>query len=254
MRKGDEWKTAFRTHYRLFEFQVMSFGVTNAPSTLQDMMNHIFSDMLDVGMLAYMDNILIYAKTEEEHDDLVREVLRRLQKNRLAIALEKGICKTQVVEFLGYVIGRNRIKMSGEKVEVVLSWKTPSSLTEVQAFLGFTNFYRRFIQDYSRIAQLLTELTKKSETWTWNPKAEVAFKELKEQFTTAPVLAHCDPTRPVIIKTDALDFIIGAVLSQRDEENRLHLMAFHSRKVQPTEINYEIHNKELLVVVDTFKH
>ena len=132
---------------------------------------------------------------------------------------DKYVWKTHEVEFLGYVIGREGIKMSNQKVEAVLKWKTPSSLTEVQAFLGFTNFYRRFVQDYSKTARPLTKLTKKEagKEWNWNKEAEAAFRELKQRYTMAPVLAHFDPTKPVIIETDALDFAIGAILSQRDE-------------------------------------
>jgi len=234
----------------------MPFGLTNAPSTFQDMMNHVFSDMLDVGVLAYMEDILVYADTEKQHDNTVREVLRRLQRNGLAVSPEKCVWKTQEVEFLDYLIGREGIKMSQEKVEAVLEWKTPQNLTEVQSFLGFANFYRRFIQDYSRVARPLTELTKKEQRkeWSWSLEAEAAFQELKKRFTTAPILAHFDAAKPVIIKTDASDFAIGAVLSQRDNKNRLHPVAFHSRKFQPAEINYEIHDKELLAVVDAFKH
>jgi len=125
MRKGDEWKTAFRTRYGLFKFQVMPFGLTNAPSTFQDMMNHVLSDLLDVGVLVYIDDILVYAKTEKEHDQLVKEVLGRLQENGLAVSPEKCVWKAQEVEFLGYVIGRNGIKMAKEKVQAVLEWKTP---------------------------------------------------------------------------------------------------------------------------------
>jgi len=256
MKEGDEWKTTFRTRYGLLEFQVMPFGLTNTPSTFQDMMNHVLSDLLNVGVLAYMDDILVYAKTEEEHDRLVKEVLRRLQENGLAVSPEKCVWKAQEVEFLGYVIGRNGIKMAKEKVEAVLEWRTPESLTEVQSFLGFANFYRRFIQDYSRIARPLTQLTKKEkkEEWSWNPEAQAAFEKLKQRFTTAPILAHFDPAKTVVIETDASDFALGAVMSQRDEENHLHPVAFHSRKFQPAEINYAIHDKELLAVVDAFKH
>jgi len=121
MREGDEWKMAYRTHYRLYEFQVISFRLTNVPSTFQDMMNHIFSDMLNIGVLAYMDNILIYVGTQNQHDSLVREVLKRLQTNGLAVSPEKCVWRTQEVEFLGYIIGKDGIKMSGEKVDVVLS-------------------------------------------------------------------------------------------------------------------------------------
>jgi len=210
--------------------------------------------MLDMGVLAYMDDILVYAKTEEEYDNLVREVLRRLQENKLAISPEKCVWKIHQVEFLGYVIGRDRIKTSEEKVEVVLGWKIPETLTEVQSILGFANFYRRFIQDYSRVARLLTELTKKEKEWTWNPEAEAAFTELKRCFTMAPALAHFKTQNPVIIETDTSNFTLGAVLSQRDDAGRLHQVALHSRKFQPVEINYEIHDKELLTLVDTFKH
>jgi len=194
IREGDEWKTAFRTRYGLFEFQVMPFGLTNAPSTFQDMMNYIFSDMLDVGVLAYMDDILIYADTEELHDNTVREVLKSLQGNGLAVTPEKCVWKTHEVEFLGYIIGQAGIKILQEKVEAVLSCQRSNSLMEVQSFLRFANFYRRFIQDYSRVARPIMELTKKEagKEWAWNPEAETAFKELKQHFTTAPVLAHFD--------------------------------------------------------------
>jgi len=141
-----------------------------------DMMNHVLSDLLDVGVLAYMDDILVYAKTKEEHDRLAKEVLRKLQENGLAVSPEKCVWKAQEVEFLGYVIGRDRIKMAKEKVEAILEWKPPKSLTEVQSFLGFANFYRRFIQDYSRVARPLTELTKKKkkEEWSWNPGRQLS--------------------------------------------------------------------------------
>ena len=227
VKKGDEWKTDFQIRYGLFEFQVMPFGLTNAPSTFQDMMNHIFSDMLDVGVLAYMDDILVYADTEKKHDDTVREVLKRLQTNGLAVSPEKCIWKTQEVEFLAYVIGRDGIKMSTEKVNAILEWRIPQNLTEVQSFLEFANFYRRFIKDYTRVAKPLTELTKKSgKEWTWGQEAEQAFQELKKRFTMALILAHFDPTRAVIIETDTSEFAIGAVLSQRDDEKRLHPVAF----------------------------
>jgi len=149
IREGDKWKTVFRTRYGLFEFQVMPFGLNNAPSTFQDMMNHIFSDMLNMGTLAYMDDILVYADREKKHDETVGEVLKRLQNNGLAVSPEKCVWKTQEVEFLGYIIRSNGIRKSEEKVEAILGWKTPKSLTETQSFLGFANFYRCFIQNYA---------------------------------------------------------------------------------------------------------
>ena len=167
IREGDEWKTAFRTHYGLYEFNVMPFGLTNAPSTFQDMMNHILSDVLDIGVLTYIDDILVCAQTEEEHDRLIKNVLERLQQNGLAVSPEKCVWKAEEVEFLGYIIGRNGISMSQDKVEAVLAWERPTSIKEVQSFLGFANFYRRFIQGYSQVARPLMELTKKKEEGQW---------------------------------------------------------------------------------------
>jgi len=141
VKEGDEWKTAFRILYGLLEFQVIPFVLTNAPSTFQDMMNHVLSDMLDVGGQAYMDDILVYTDTEEGHDRTVKEVLKRLQNNGLAMSPEKCMWKAKEVEFLGYIIEGNGIRMSEDKVQAVLEWKTPKSLMEVQSFLGFANFY-----------------------------------------------------------------------------------------------------------------
>jgi len=143
---GDEWKTAFRTRYGLYEFLVMPFGLCNVPATFQDMINHIFQDLLDQGLVVYIDDLLIYASTREQHDQIVTEVLKRLRDNRLAVSAEKCEWAKEEVEFLGYVIGRDGIKMSQEKVEGVLEWKSPKSLVEVQQFLGFANYYRCFIQ------------------------------------------------------------------------------------------------------------
>jgi hypothetical protein len=145
--------------------------------------------------------------------------------------------------------------MSYEQVEALLKWKSPSSLTEVQSFLGFANFYRRCIWNYSRIARPLTELTKSSaKHWKWTTEVELAFHELKARFTSGPILTHFNPQKLVIVETDVSDFALRAVLSQRDNEKLLHPVAFHSRKFTATEINYEIDDKELLVIIDAFKH
>ena len=174
---------------------VMPFGLTNAPVTFQDMMNYIFQDMIDFGLLAYIDDLLIYAKTEEEHDMIVKEVLQRLRANRLAISPEKYVWKQKEVEFLGYVIGREGIKMAEEKVKAVHEWKSPVSLVETQSFLGFANFYRRFIKDFSQVAQPITELTKATTTkdWKWMAEGEQTFLELKHHFTSARILVHFEP-------------------------------------------------------------
>jgi hypothetical protein len=130
IKEGDEWKTAFRCQYGLYKFLVMPFGLTNTPATFQDMMNHIFRDMLDQGVIAYIDDILIYAETEEKHDELVKEVLKRLEENGLVISPEKYVWGRNKVEFLGYIISKDGIEMAKDKVETVLVWEPPKSLKE----------------------------------------------------------------------------------------------------------------------------
>jgi hypothetical protein len=232
----------------------MPFGLTNAPATFQDMMNHIFRDMLDQGVIVYIDNILIYTEIEEEHDELVKEVLKRLEENGLVISPEKCVWVRNRVEFLGYIISEEGIEMAKDKVETILVWEPPKSLKEIQAFLGFANFYRQFIKDFSKICRPLTESTKgDAKKWEWTVAMELAFDELKRRFTTAPILRQFDPKKVCIVETDASDFALGAVLSQKGDDGRLYPVAFHLRKFTLAEINYEIHNKELLAIVDCFK-
>jgi hypothetical protein len=232
----------------------MLFGLTNALATFQDMMNHIFRDLLDQGVIAYIDDVLIYAETEEKHNELVKEVLKRLKENGLVISPEKCIWASNKVECLGYIISEEGIEMAKDKVQTVLVWEPPKSLKETQAFLGFANFYRQFIKDFSKICRLLMESAKgDAKKWEWTVAMELAFDELKRRFTTAPILRQFDPKKVCIVETNASDFALGAVLSQKGDNRRLYLVAFHSRKFTLAEINYEIHNKELLAIVDCFK-
>lgn len=253
IREGDEWKTAFRCKYGLFEYTVMPFGMINAPSTFQAMMNHLFRDMLDAGVLVYLDDLLIYATTEEEHDRIVKEVLQRLTKHHLAVSPRKCKWRVPKVEFLGYIINRQGIGMTQDKVECVLKWQPPRSLKESQQFIGFANFYRRFIHRFSAIARPITNAQSGNpRDWKWISEMQAAFKELKERFATAPVLVQFDLTKQASVETDASNFAIGRVLSQKGSDGKQHPVAFHSRKMTPTEINYEIYDKELLSIVDCF--
>lgn len=253
IKEGDEWKTAFRCKYGLFEYTVMPFGLINAPATFQAMMNNIFRDMIDAGLLVYIDDLLIYADTKEQHDELVKEVLRRLTKHHLAVAPHKCRWAVHEVEYLGYVIGENGISMAKDKVESIERWEPPKTLKESQQFIGFANFYRRFIKNFSNIARPITSANKgDKKDWKWTDEMKHAFHELKYRFTHAPILVHFDPEKQVYVEADASDFAIGAVMSQKDDEERLRPVAFHSRKLTPAEMNYEIHDKELLAIVDSF--
>ena len=254
IRQGDEWKTAFRTRYGHYEYLVMPFGLANAPATFQNMMNEVLRDLLDLGVVVYIDDILIYSESIEQHHHLVKEVLSRLQANGLAGSLEKCEWNQRKVEFLGYIISAEGIGMSEDKIRSILDWPTPSRLRDVQSFLGFANFYRRFIDGFSRICKPLTDGLKGSEKlWSWSTQCQLAFELLKRRFTTAPILLHFNPELPVILETDASDFAIGAVLSQLALDKRLHPVAFHSRKMDKAEVNYEIHDKEMLAIVTAFK-
>ena len=253
IKKGDEWKTAFRTRYGLYEYLVMPFGLANAPATFQNMMNDIFRDLIDQGVLVYMDDFLIYTKTMDEHIEIVKDILSRLQLWELAVEIDKCEFHQTQVEFLGYIISPDGFSMSDRKIKCIQEWETPKTVKEVQSFLGFANFYRRFIENFSKICKPLTSLTAGGKTSIkWAADCEDAFIELKNMFTTAPVLAHFDHKLPTILETDASDFAIGAVLSQLHGK-RLHPVAFYSRKMDKAEINYDIHDKEMLAIVAAFK-
>jgi hypothetical protein len=162
--KGDEYKTAFRTHYGQYEYLVMPFGLCNAPATFQEMMNEIFRDLLDCGVAVYLDDVLIYAETREEHDRLVHEVLSRLDKYGLALQPKKCHWAKDEVEFLGFIINGNGVEMAKDKVQAILDWPIPTNKKALQSFLGLANFYRMFIKDFSKKVHHLTDLTGKSNT------------------------------------------------------------------------------------------
>ncbi len=254
MRNGEEWKTAFRTRYGHYEYTVMPFGLTNAPATFQALINSTLREYLDIFTTAYIDDILIYTKGSlEEHREHVKKVLEALNAAKMRLRLEKSQFHKQEVEFLGSILTTEGIKMDPTKITAVTDWKTPKNLKEVQAFIGLANFYRRFIKGYSSIVHPLTELTKKEKPFEWGTKQRTAFEELKKKFTTAPILASFDPTKRITIETDASDLALGSCLSQPDDQGRKRPVAYRSRKFTGPELNYDVHDKELLAIVDAFQ-
>ena len=249
IKKGDEWKTAFRCRYGHFEYLVMPFGLTNAPAIFQNIMNDIFKEYLDYFVVILLDDILVFSKNLEEHKHHVRLVLEKLQQWKLYAKLEKCFFHQHEIEFLGYIIGPDGIKMCSDKTSSIKDWPTPSTITQVQSFLGFANFYCRFIYNYSKIAKPLTDLTKQNQQFQWTPEAEAAFLQLKKSLTQDPLLVHPDSAKPYTVHTDASNYAIGAVLSQNN-----HPVAYYSRKLLDAEINYAIHDKELLAIVASFTH
>ncbi|KAJ1579744.1 hypothetical protein NDA12_006262 [Ustilago hordei] len=248
--KGDEWKTAFGTQLGLYEYLVMPFGLANAPAHFQSFINDIFRDIIGVYVVVYLDDFLIFSDTEEVHVKHVTEVLTRLRNNRLFAKLLKCEFHTKTVEFLGYIIKPTGIEMDPEKVCTVKEWPMPESIHDIQRFLGFANFYRRFIAHFARIAKPLTALVKPIERFKkfeLPEEAQQAFHKLIQAFTSAGVLQHFDYHLPTRLETDASDFAIAGVLKQ-EHEGRWHPVAFYSRKMSSAEKNYEIHGKELLAV------
>jgi hypothetical protein len=218
---GDEWKTAFRTRYGSYEYQVMPFGLCNAPATFQQFMNEVFADLLDINVIIYLDDILIFSENLEIHQEHIREVLRRLRKNNLFAKPEKCEFHKKRIEFLGYVISSNGIYMDQEKIQVIQDWPEPQKVRDIQSFLGFANFYRRFIPSYSQIVLPLTRLTRKNTAWNFDERCKEAFQYLKKAFISAPTLIHWNPNFKPILETDASDHAIASIFSMETPEGEI---------------------------------
>jgi transposase InsO family protein len=251
IREGDEWKAAFRTNRGMFEPLVMFFGLCNSPATFQTMMNDILADLIDEGSVCvYLDDILIFTKTLEEHRRIVRRVLERLREHKLYLKAEKCEFLKTSIEYLGVIVSENRVEMDPVKVAGVAEWPQPKNRKEVQSFLGFVNFYRRFIADFSHHARPLFDLTKKDTPFAWGQREQESFLELKSRVTSAPVLSLPDHQLPFRLEADSSDFATGAVLSQpAPQSDTWHPVAFLSKSLNEVERNYEIHDKEMLAVI-----
>ena len=243
--------TAFRTRYGHFEYLVLPFGLTNAPATFMTVMNEIFKDYLDVFVIIYIDDILVYSKTWKDHLQHVKKILEILRKEKFFGKLTKCIFGATEVEYLGHLISNDGIKVDPDKVTAVTEWPIPRTKQQVQSFLGLVNYYRRFIKDCSLLAKPLTNLTKKV-PFEWKQEQTECFEKLKKALTTAPVLRSFDSALPVVVTTDASQFAIGAVLEQ-EEDSKKRPVAFASRTLNAAEQNYAAHERELLAVVDSLR-
>src|SRR5215469_2061728 len=268
MKAGDKWKTAFRTRYGSFEFLVLHFGLTNAPATFQHFMNDTFRKFLDDFLGGYLNDLIIFtallpgepppkglgASDIPRHVEQVRTILQTMRENGLYANPKNCVFHAQTVDFLGYVVSPEGLSRHTEKTRVIADWPTPRNVNAVQSFLGFANFYRRFILHYSQITKPLTNLTRKDVKFIWSPACQKAFADLKTAFTSAPILAHFHPNRQIILETDASDYAIAAILSQENPETKtIHPIAFYSRTMSPAELNYEIYDKELLAIFAAFR-
>jgi len=250
-------KTAYSTPGGHYEFMVMAFGLCNAPATFQKLMDIVMRGAKWDHVLVYIDDILVYSKTFEDHLKHIEDVLHRLQSAKLRLKISKSsLCRGEV-KYLGHVLTRNGIKVDPEKVTVIEQAKRPTSVASMQSFLGLVGYYRRFIQNFSKIAEPLTRLTKKEGEFAWNTEQEVAWNELRAKMMSAPVLAYPDWSREWIMEPDMCDYAIGVVLSQVNDEGEEHPIAFASRLLTKAERNYQAQHRECLSIVwgvDHYRH
>jgi len=204
-----------------FEPMVMFFGLTNSPAMFQMMMNNLLRDLVvEEKVAVFIDDAIVATETDEGHDEIVEEVLRRLEENDLFVKPEKCVWKIRKVGFLGVIIGKDGVRMEKEKVQGVIEWSVPRSVKDVQKFLGLANYYRQFVKDFAKIAKPLYEMTRKENKWSWGERQQKAFEELKERFMIEPVLITPDLDKEMRVEADASDFAMGGVLLMKCEDEK----------------------------------
>ncbi|KAD2393420.1 hypothetical protein E3N88_40397 [Mikania micrantha] len=241
-------KTAFRTRYGHYEFLVMPFGLTNAPAVFMDLMNRVCKPYLDKFVIVFIDDILIYSKSEEEHAEHLRLLLELLKQEQLYAKFSKCDFWMREVQFLGHIVNEKGIHVDPAKIEAIKNWEAPKTPTEVRQFLGLAGYYRRFIEGFSKIAQPLTALTHKGTKYNWTDKQEAAFQLLKQKLCSAPILSLPEGTEDFAVYCDASGQGLGCVLMQRDK-----VIAYASRQLRTHEKNYTTHDLELGAVVFALK-
>ncbi len=248
-------KTAFTTRYGSFEFLVMPFGLTNAPAVFMSLMNTELHDMLDKFVIVYIDDILVYSKTEQEHEQHLRQLFIRLRERKLYAKPSKCELFKQSIPFLGHIISGDGISMDPEKVKAITEWPVPKTVEDVQRFLGLAGYYRKFIQDYATLTACLYDLTHQDAVWKWTDTCNDTFNDLKHMISEPKygVLAIADGSKPFIVKTDASGFAIAGELSQIGTDGEPHPIAFYSKKMNSAERNYPVHEQELLAVIQCLR-
>ncbi|KAJ9557269.1 hypothetical protein OSB04_011883 [Centaurea solstitialis] len=252
IKEGDEWKTAFKTKFGLYEWLVMPFGLTNAPSTFMRLMNHVLRHFIGKFVVVYFDDILIYSRSMHDHVEHLKLVLTSLREQKLYANLKKCTFCVKEVVFLGYIVGETGLRVDEAKLKAILDWPIPTSVSEVRSFHGLASFYRRFVKDFSTKSSPLNDLVKKNVKFEWGEKQQKAFEQLKHDLTNSPVLALPDFSKTFDIECDASGIGIGVVLLQGGRP-----IAYFSEKLNGATLNYPTYDKELYAVVralETWQH
>ncbi|MFS8007030.1 putative nucleotidyltransferase, Ribonuclease H [Helianthus anomalus] len=248
VRDEDVSKTAFRTRYGHYEFLVMPFGLTNAPAVFMDLMNRVCKPYLDKFVIVFIDDILIYSKSQEEHEQHLGLILELLRTEQLYAKFSKCDFWLREVHFLGHVVNKDGILVDPSKVDSIRNWPAQRTPTEIHQFLGLAGYYRRFIKDFSKIAQPLTLLTQKGVTYRLGNTQESAFQHLKDRLCSTPILSLQEGTNDFVVYCDASIQGLGCVLMQRDK-----VIAYSSRQLKVHERNYTTHDLELGAIVFALK-
>ena len=248
VKADDVQKTAFRSRYGHYEYVVMPFGETNALIVFMDYMNRIFRPFLDQFVVVFIDDILIYFRTQKEHVEHLRLVLGILREKQLYVKLPKCEFWMDEVQFLGHLISAQGITVDLAKVEAMVKWESPKSTTKIRSFVGLAGYYRRFIEGFSKIVAPLTQLTRKDQLFTWTDKCKERFLELKRRLTSAPILVIPDVGKPFEVYCHASHIGLGCVLMQEKK-----VVAYASRQLKMHERNYPTHDLELAAIVFALK-
>jgi hypothetical protein len=248
IRESDIPMTAFVTHYRQYEFTVMSFGLTNALAYFMNLMNKVFMEELDEFVVVFIDDILVYSKSVEEHEKHLRVVLEKLRAHKLYAKFSKCEFWLEKISFLRHILTAEGVAVDPEKVETASNWRQPTNVSEIRSFHGLAGYYRRFIEGFSKIARPMTELLKKLKKFTWTEICERSFQELKRRLTTTLVLTLPDIQWDFIIYSDASRQGLGCVLMQDGK-----VVTYVSRQLKPHEQNYSTHDLEFAAIVHALK-
>jgi len=231
----------------------MPFGLTNALAAFQRWINRTLQSYIDICCIVYLDDVLIYSDNLEQHQKDVAAIIRAIRQQGMKLKPSKCEFHQRETGYLGFIINNEGVKVDPIKTAAIWDWKAPTNKKGIQEFMGFCNFYRRFINGFSRTVKPLYDRTKKDVIWEWESKEQTAFDELRQKLCSTPVLTYFKAGRPLLVETDASQYVCSGILSQQDEDGKWRPIAYRSKTIKPAECNYDVHDKELLAIVQALK-